>query len=91
MELIIDIPKKIYENAKEGLLCGSEITVNAIKNGTPLNDVLQEIRQEIDDICVFDNVYKNDAIVGCSYIDGFSVKEEVIAIINSYLDKELSE
>lgn len=55
-------------------------------------EVLQEIREEIKDIRVFNNVYnKNGAIVAMSYRDGISVKEEVIAIINSHLDKELSE
>ena len=54
-------------------------------------EVLQEIREEIKDIRVFNNVYKNGAIVAMSYRDGISVKEEVIAIINSHLDKELRE
>lgn len=36
MEIVIDIPKKMYENALNGYLCGSETLVNAIKNGIPL-------------------------------------------------------
>lgn len=35
MKLMIDIPEEIYQNAKTDMLCGSEIIVNAIKNGTP--------------------------------------------------------
>lgn len=35
MKLTIDIPEKIYLNAKEDLLCGENILVKAIKNGTP--------------------------------------------------------
>ena len=35
MKLTIDIPEKIYLNAKEDLLCGADILVKAIKNGTP--------------------------------------------------------
>ena len=35
MKLTINIPEKIYLNAKEDLLCGGDILVKAIKNGTP--------------------------------------------------------
>lgn len=36
MQIVIDIPKEMYENALNGYLCGSEILVNAIKNGIAL-------------------------------------------------------
>lgn len=36
MRLTIEIPKQIYQNAKDDMLCGSEIIVNAIKKGTPI-------------------------------------------------------
>jgi len=36
MQIIIDIPKVMFINAKSDLLFGSAILVNAIKNGTPL-------------------------------------------------------
>ena len=36
MKIVIEIPEQIYENAKNGLLCGSPILTEAIKNGTPL-------------------------------------------------------
>ena len=36
MQIIIEIPDEMYQNAKQDMLCGSEIIVNAIKNGTPL-------------------------------------------------------
>lgn len=35
MKLTIDIPEKMYLNAKEDLLCGGDILVKAIKNGIP--------------------------------------------------------
>lgn len=38
MKLIIDIPEDMYISAKSGYLCGSEIIVNAIKYGTPLDN-----------------------------------------------------
>ena len=36
MQIVIDIPEQIYLNAKTDMLCGTEVIVNAIKNGTPL-------------------------------------------------------
>ena len=34
MQIVIEIDKHMYENAKNDLLCGAGIIVNAIKNGT---------------------------------------------------------
>lgn len=39
MQIVIDIPEQMYLNAKTDKLCGANILVNAIKNGTPLSDV----------------------------------------------------
>jgi hypothetical protein len=36
MQIVIDIPEQIYLNAKTDMLCGTDVIVNAIKNGTPL-------------------------------------------------------
>ena len=36
MEIVIKIPKVMYINAQNDQLFGSEIIVDAIKNGTPL-------------------------------------------------------
>jgi hypothetical protein len=36
IELVIKIPEEIYLSAKTEMLCGAEVIVNAIKNGTPL-------------------------------------------------------
>jgi len=64
MKLTIDIPERIYLNAKEDFLCGGDILVKAIKNGTPhetitefadrckecgREKVLDKIRAEIDE------------------------------------------
>ncbi len=46
MKMIIDIPEQIYQNAKDDMLCGSEIIVDAIKNGIP-----QETITEFADRC----------------------------------------
>ena len=50
-------------------------------------DELQEIQEEINCIYVMQNVHKGDAIVGRSYRNGEEVKKEILAIINSHLDK----
>ncbi len=36
IELVIKIPAKMYLNAKEDMLCGADVLVNAIKDGTLL-------------------------------------------------------
>ena len=41
MRLIIDIPEQMYLNAKADTLCGSDILVNAIKNGIPHETVTE--------------------------------------------------
>lgn len=38
MKIVIDIPYEMYLNAKKGTLCGSDIIVSAIKNGTPIKE-----------------------------------------------------
>ncbi len=50
MKLIIDIPKKIYENAKEDMLCGSEALVHAIKTGVPLKSKWISVREKLPNI-----------------------------------------
>lgn len=41
MKLTIDIPEQIYLNAKADLLCGGDVIVKAIKNGTPHETVTE--------------------------------------------------
>lgn len=41
MRLIIDIPEQMYLNAKADMLCGADILVSAIKNGTPHENVTE--------------------------------------------------
>lgn len=36
MKIVIDIPEEMYLYAKADMLCGTEVLVSAIKNGTPL-------------------------------------------------------
>lgn len=37
MKIVIDIPEQMYLNAKAGMLCGSGILANAIRNGKTLH------------------------------------------------------
>ena len=41
MQIVIDIPKVMFINAKKDLLFGADILVNAIKNGTPYETVTE--------------------------------------------------
>ena len=36
MQIVIDIPEQMYLYAKKDMLCGADVLVSAIKNGTPL-------------------------------------------------------
>lgn len=38
MKILIDIPECMYDCAQKGYLCGSQIIVDAIRNGTPYEE-----------------------------------------------------
>ena len=59
MKLLIDIPEQMYLNAKVDILCGGDILVNAIKNGIPLDNLLQRLRKRISDLYNTDVTYDN--------------------------------
>lgn len=48
MHIVIDIPEQMYLNAKANTLCGGDIIVKAIKNGTPLTKIRDKITTEAD-------------------------------------------
>lgn len=89
MKLIIDIPEQMYLNAKADMLSGSDILVNAIKNGIPhetvtefadrcrecgREKVLDKIRTEIEQIT---------DTMGVSY-NQYVSKIDVLQIIDKY-------
>lgn len=49
MQIVINISEEMYGNALNDRLCGSEILVNAIKNGIPPDKVLEDIKTEIEE------------------------------------------
>ena len=52
MQIVIDIPEQMYLNAKANTLCGGDIIVKAIKNGTPLPDGAEILTKEAySDLC----------------------------------------
>jgi len=53
MKLVIDIPKEVIESRKytDYFGCGSTKLTGIIDNGKPLDDVLNEIRAEIEPNC----------------------------------------
>ena len=91
MKVIIDIPEQMYLNAKADILCGGDILVKAIKNGTPHETVtefadrcrecgrervLDKVRAEIEEIKT-DTMYK--------YVGDFRYGvDTVIEIIDKY-------
>ena len=58
MRLVIDIPKQIYLNAKADMLCGADVLVSAIKNGTPLpkghGDLIDRSKLDVTPIDITD-------------------------------------
>lgn len=93
MKLTIDIPEKIYLNAKEDLLCGGDILVKAIKNGTPYETitefadrcrecgrekVLDKIRAEIIEACGYSKDYVGTFDYSTTYL------KIVLQIIDKY-------
>ena len=80
MKIVIDIPKEMYENALNDRLCGSEIIVNAIKKGTPLDGVLNKIKAKF--IIKYPQNYMGEPeLGGASCV--FSLNK-VLEIIDSY-------
>ena len=91
MKLIIDIPEQMYLNAKADTLCGADILVSAIKNGTPhetvtefadrcrecgREKVLDKIRAEIKEAQTYKMFEGEDTV----YVE----RKDVLAIIDKY-------
>ena len=79
MKLIIDIPKDYYEVIKkiDDDKCTADMLI--IKYGKPFNKELQEIRQEIT------NLVKTYPFI--DHKDAYVKEDEVLEIIDKYLDK----
>lgn len=50
MKLIIELPDKKYKWIKEDTLCYTDEISEAIRNGIPLKEELEEIKADIDDL-----------------------------------------
>lgn len=48
MKLVVDLTHKMYQAVKDGTWCGNELWYNALKTATPLEEVLGEIKGEIN-------------------------------------------
>ena len=63
MKILIDIPDRIHYGIEKGITVNgseaSQIVLDAVKNGTPLNDVLDKIRAEISCNIVEDDTSGN--------------------------------
>ena len=47
MKLVIELTDKMHQAVKDGTWCGNELWYNALKNATPLEKVLGDIKTEI--------------------------------------------
>ena len=88
MQIVIDIPEQMYLNAKADILCGADILVSAIKNGTPLPKGHGRL---IDADAVFENadkvLYENE-YVPCVDVDDFRTAPTIIEADKESGDKE---
>lgn len=84
IELVIKIDKDYYDLLKNGVYCGDDyLPIKIIAHGTPLNEVLDEIRAEIDDL---DRYYDNDYFSGNK--DAMFKCNEVMQIIDKYREEQ---
>ena len=58
MKVVIDIPKEDYRKAIGGQFC-IPVFFEAVKNGTPLDNLLQRLRKRISDLYNTDVTYDN--------------------------------
>lgn len=91
MELIIDIPEEVYKSIQDNDYCGilNSDMYNAVKNGTPLPKVIEDIKAEIESICenttyppddtFFRTVADEDYFLGLEY---------AIKIIDKHIETE---
>ena len=47
MKLVIELTDEMYQAVKDGTWCVNELWYNALKNATPLEKVLEDIKAEI--------------------------------------------
>ena len=79
MKLVIDIPEEDYEYIKNS----NDMNFNAIKNGTPLKEELEDIKAEIEDL---DTFFDNDYFSGNN--DAMFKKKDVLAIIDKHISRK---
>lgn len=83
MKLTIDIPEQIYLNAKTDMLCGTDVIVNAIKNGTPLPKGHTEL---VDRQIIADYVHSHIQEINTGYGDLNQHTNRILRMIEDYID-----
>ena len=83
MKIVIDIPDKKWELIQNNEYCGiiDDLLFQNIQNGTPLAEVIEDIKKEIR-ARVFDIQATSD-----KYFDGV---DDVMDIVDSVIDKRIS-
>ena len=82
MKLIIDITEEEYKRMTKASIFSTHAMINAIQNGTPLDSVIEDIKQEIG-ARVFDIQATSDR-----YFDGV---DDVMDIVDEIIDKHIRE
>ena len=54
MQIVINLTDEMYQAVKDGMWCGNELWYNALKNGTPLSEVIETIETEASWHCFDD-------------------------------------
>lgn len=83
MKLVIELTDKMHQAVKDGTWCGNELWYNALKNATPLEKVLGDIKAEINEkISHYEHFSSSNTAHGL---------EMAIEIIDKHLGKEQDE
>ena len=91
MQIVIDIPEQIYLNAKTDMLCGTDVIVNAIKNGTPLPKGHGRLIDADAFIATMEDASKRQKYKELLIDDILTVDDVFKAIIESLQNKGLAE
>lgn len=80
MQIVIDISDEMYQTIKDGTWCGNELWYNALKNGTPLEKVIEDIKSDISNIYCGQYCYNP--------MTATEVREIALDIIDSHISRK---
>lgn len=82
MKMICDVPDEVIKSVRMGTWCGSSVMEEMIANGTPLSEVLKNIKAELEP-------YKYEDKYKCCTTDctGWICVVDVLNIIDKHMEK----